>query len=239
MKIAKNVVHRFGRWYAGKISRREYEAQHFVRVNERPIEYGFAFEWLNRLQPRTVLDVGTGKSALPSLLRTCGYLVTATDNIANYWSAGMHNRHYHVINDDIRDTRLTHRFDAVTCISVLEHIREHEAAVSSMLQLLSDDGYLILTIPYQERTYVPNVYELPRALYGSDFPFICQSYSRVELNKWLLQGNAEVVAQDYWRCFTDGIFSSDQKKPSNQLAFRFRGSGDVKRMSHNLETAIR
>lgn len=73
-----------GDHYIRRRCKQDFEEQRFERTNERPIEYGYVFLQLNAFQPLTVLDVGTGVSALPSLLATCGFNVTATDNVRDY-----------------------------------------------------------------------------------------------------------------------------------------------------------
>lgn len=70
-----------GRAYVATIIKHEYENQKFTRINERPIEYRFVFHHLSRLHPTNVLDVGTGTTGLPHLIKNCGFLVTAIDNI--------------------------------------------------------------------------------------------------------------------------------------------------------------
>ena len=67
-------------------------------------------------------------------------VTTAIDRIDEYWSDGMFNRHFHIIEDDIRTTDLKKKFDFVSCISVLEHIREHRDAMQSMFSLLTPGG---------------------------------------------------------------------------------------------------
>jgi len=114
-QVIKSQLNLYQKW----VCRREFESQAFTRLNERPIEFGFVFRKLGEIYPRTILDVGTGTTALPHLMRNCGFLVTAIDNVHDYWSSGMINRHYHVIDDDITATRLTDTFDLITCISVL------------------------------------------------------------------------------------------------------------------------
>ncbi len=158
---AKRMIRRFIDRYPQWICRREYNAQVFTGFNERPVEFGFVFRKLAEIYPRTVLDVGTGTTALPHLMRNCGFLVTATDNVRDYWPRGMVNRHYHVIDDDITDTHLSGVFDFITCVSVLEHIQRSDDAVGNMLSLLAEGGHLVLTFPYTEQSYVGNVYELP------------------------------------------------------------------------------
>jgi 2-polyprenyl-3-methyl-5-hydroxy-6-metoxy-1,4-benzoquinol methylase len=106
---------------------------------------------LTEIYPHNVLDVGTGITSLPQLIRNCGYHVTAIDNIRDYWPTGMVNRHYYVINDDITNTQLVKKFDLVTCVSVLEHIDKCDDAIRNMFSLLNPEGHLILTFPYTEK----------------------------------------------------------------------------------------
>jgi 2-polyprenyl-3-methyl-5-hydroxy-6-metoxy-1,4-benzoquinol methylase len=187
--------------YPAWVCRREYQRQAFTAFNERPVELAFVFRKLAELYPHTILDVGSGATALPHLMRNCGPLVTATDNVRDYWPAGMFNRHYHILDDDITATRLRQKFDLVTCISTLEHIHQPELAVRNMLRLLQPGGHLILTMPYSERSYVPNVYDLPGSSYGQGLPYITQSFSRAELDRWLADNGAEIVEQETWQCW--------------------------------------
>lgn len=182
--------------------RKEYRAQQFCGINERPIEYSFVFSQLTELWPKTVLDVGTGTTALPHLMRNCGFLVTAIDNIRDYWPSGMINRHYYIINDDITDTRLHQTFDVITCASVLEHIKEHRAAVRSMFSLLNPGGHLLLTFPYNEQQYIGNVYELPDSSARAKLPFVTQAFSRNEIDAWLADTGMKIRKQEYWRFFS-------------------------------------
>lgn len=127
------------------------------------IEYGYVLRQLNAFQPQTVLDVGSGTRALPSLLATCGFVVTATDNVRDYWPQGMINRHWHTVDDDIRSSHLT----------------EHVAAMQEMLRLTRPGGHRLITTPYNE-----------------------------SLNGWLAGAcAAELVDQEYWRCFTGDLWT--------------------------------
>lgn len=205
---AKRALATLGDSYIRRRCEQDFEEQQFSRTNERPIEYSYVFRQLNAFQPQTVLDVGSGLSALPSLLATCGFMVTATDNIRDYWPPGMLNRHWHTVDDDIRSSKLQGTFDAVVCVSTLEHIPDHEAAMRQMLRLTRPGGHLIVTMPYNESTYHPNVYTAPEAAYGRDLPYPAQSFSRAELNGWLSGVNAaKVVDQEYWRCFTGDLWT--------------------------------
>ncbi|HHH27816.1 MAG TPA: class I SAM-dependent methyltransferase [Polyangiaceae bacterium] len=184
-----------------QLTKREWERQTFGR-NERPIEYRFVFEQVTHACPETVLDVGSGSTALPSLLRSCGMHVTAMDNVTDYWPGGMYNRHYHVLDDDIRAPRLSGSFDMVTCVSVLEHIVEYDRAVRGLFSLTNPGGRVVITCPYNEGGYVANAYDMPGASYGQNAPYVCQQYDRTNLDRWLEDNGAEIERQEYWRVFT-------------------------------------
>jgi SAM-dependent methyltransferase len=207
MNVLKRIVHSAGRRYCRAVTESEYQDQSFKRINERPIEYGFVFQSIGRYCPKTILDVGTGTSALPSLMRTCGPVVKAIDNIRDYWPEGMVNRHYHVADEDATKG-ISGSYDMVTCISVLEHIKAPNDAIRCMLAALNPGGHLVLTFPYNEKQYIPNVYALPEAGYGKDLPYVAQVYSRKELDRWF--GGAAIVDQAYWRVFSGEFWTSGE-----------------------------
>ena len=191
----KNLLNRYPQW----ICKQEFDAQRFHRFNERPVEFSFVFRKLGELYPRTILDVGSGKTALPHLMKNCGFIVTAIDNVRDYWPSGMINRHWHVIDDDITNTRLSETFDLITCISVIEHIHNFDDAIRNMFSLLNPKGHLLLTFPYNEEKYVRNVYELSGASYGQQVAYTTQSFAREELDRWILANNGTIVNQEFWR----------------------------------------
>lgn len=205
------MLKRWVNWAVRKQCRREYDRQQLLPVNERPIEYAFLFRSLTRAWPKSVLDVGTGQTSLPHLIRTCGFVVTATDNVKDYWPSGMTNRHFHVIDDDITRTKLDRTFDFVSCISVLEHIRDHAAAVNGMWSLLNPGGHLLLSFPYNEKTFVENAYDLPGTTVKEKMPFVTHVYSRKEVDGWLSGKNASIVEQEYWRFFTGEFWTVGER----------------------------
>lgn len=225
--MIKDLVRAVGDAYVRARRRKEYESQQFLGVNERPVELRFIFHHLARCCPRTVLDVGTGMTALPSLMRTCGLVVTAIDNVTDYWSSGMTNPHFHVIDDDITRTRLDREFDFITCVSTLEHIRDHDQAVSSMFKLLAPGGCIAITCPYNERAYVENVYALPGSSVKVAYPFVTQAYSRREVEAWLAACGGRVADQEYWQFYTGEYWTEGELIcPPRQV-----GAGDLHQIS--------
>lgn len=212
MRSLKRIIHQFGQLYCKEVCRREYNAQNYPVVSERPVEYRFVFEALMKNCPQNVLDVGTGTTALPHLMQSCGFNVTAIDNVVDCWPDGMFNRHYHIINDDITDTRLTGRYDFITCVSVLEHIENFNQAVNSMFALLNRGGLLLLTFPYNETKFIENIYSHPDASYGKEFPYICRVYSRNEIDTWLQGNSADLLIQEYWQIFSGEYWTFGKRK---------------------------
>jgi 2-polyprenyl-3-methyl-5-hydroxy-6-metoxy-1,4-benzoquinol methylase len=211
MNPLKALVHHAGKWYINRICRTESLGQKFTHHNERPIEYRFALDCLARVRPRSVLDVGTGTTSWPHLLSGCGFVTTAIDNMRDYWDHQMVNRHWTVLDFDITQPGEFHGpFDAVTCISVMEHIENHEAAIQNMLNLLAPSGLLIITTPYNHSTYCPNVYKLPDVLYGQDQPYICRSHSAKEIEKWQQLG-MRLKRRELWRLFSGPVWATGNR----------------------------
>lgn len=175
------------------------------------MELSFVFRKVSEIYPKTILDVGTGTTALPHLLANCGCVVTASDNVRDYWPSGMVNRHFYVLDDDIQNTRITQRFEMITWISVLEHIRDSERAMRGMFSLLDPGGYVTLTCPFSDGEYVDNVYERPGSSYGQGLPYATQSFSEAYLQQWLSQNNAELVEQECWQ-FWEGAFWTEGRQ---------------------------
>ena len=196
----------------------EWKRSHLKQINERAAEYGFALKWLRKLCPADVLDVGAGTGSWPHLMANCGFPVTAIDKIKGYWKSDFFNRHYYIINDDISEPKIDRQFDLITCISVIEHIPSHKEAFLGMLGLLKPGGTLVLTFPYNEKQYVDNVYKLPGVGYGRDYPFICQIYSREQIDEWLSDNPAKIIDQEYYKIFSGDLWAFGERvRPSEKV----------------------
>ena len=209
-RLYRKLFHKFGAFYCQRICKKEYESQK-IEPNERLVEYRFVFQSLLRACPSTILDVGTGVTSLPHLLKTCGFVVTAIDNMRDYWGGDILNRHYYLIDDDITNTKIAGKFDFITCVSTLEHIEKYDSAVKSMFNLLNPGGHLVMTFPYNETQYIENVYKLPEAGFGKHVSYICRVYSRNELNNWLKKSNGKIVDQEYWQSYTGNFWTFGEK----------------------------
>src|SRR5215211_6096493 len=123
-------------------------------VNERIVEVPYAFRALSGLEPgATVLDVGSTESSVSLSLATLGYEVTAVDPRPNPLS---HER-LHVVAAHIEDWDHAAQFDAVVCLSTIEHVgtaaygqpasdeRLDLRAMARMRALARPGGLLVLT----------------------------------------------------------------------------------------------
>jgi hypothetical protein len=124
----------------------------------------------------------------------------------------MVNRHWTIRDVDILNpnNRLSGVFDAITCISVIEHIENHSQAMRNMVRLLAPGGLLVLTTPYSHRQGHPNVYRHSDALYGQDAPYICRSSSKEELEQWLETG-LTLVRRELWQLFSGPLWATGQR----------------------------
>ena len=208
-KVVAKISERVGLIFIGKyLEFNFYNKKRSTYLNERSIEYEFVLKNLLTRQCLDVLDVGTGSNSFSSALEHCGYNMTATDlKQGSYW-ANFSNRHIHVLRDDITKSSLTKKYDAVLCISVLEHIPIFKEAVRGMVDRLKSDGILIMTFPYSHNSYCENVYKLEDAdNIAKGFRYIGQSFSKNEIESLCKNNNLEIIdtqfgkgwSGKYWR----------------------------------------
>jgi len=131
-----------------------------ANVNERIVELPYAFRALSGLEPGArILDVGAAESTVAYSLASLGYFVTALDP-RRY---PLEHPNLTIAVGAIENLSREEPFDAVTCISTLEHIGSGEygqeekagadvAALEHLASLLRDGGLLVLTTPYGEAT---------------------------------------------------------------------------------------
>ena len=166
-----------------------------MRKNERPIEYAFALKCIRDTAPESVLDVGSGSTVLPFLVAQCGIYIRAVDKEKN-------TRFFPVEALDITRSTLHRKFDFITCISVMEHIEEYDAAIANMVKMLNPGGYLCLTFPFNEELFIDNVYDVPGAGYGQNADFICRVYDYETIHMWEKQLSIALLEEELWECFT-------------------------------------
>jgi len=181
-------------------------------INERPYEYAFALQHLPYGENIKVLDVGTGKTAFGALLKNCNYFVDCLESTQYRRGWLPLNTHCNLINDDIVNTVLPENtYDAVTCISVLEHIEQYDQAVKNMVKILKPGGRLILTIPFNHNRFIENCYTQKESnRHQQNVSIICKVYSIREMEKWCTSNNARVGKQVLGRCWSGPFWNSGE-----------------------------
>jgi SAM-dependent methyltransferase len=132
-------------------------------VNERVAEIPFAFASTASLPAGgRVLDVGAGESTVSLSLATLGYRVVALDPRGSPFE----HPYLEVVAKRIEDYNPDERFDAILCISTIEHIGlpaysltpspadADRRALEALGAMLSPSGILVLTVPYAETARV-------------------------------------------------------------------------------------
>jgi len=99
-----------------------------------------------------ILEVGTGKSYYNNIIRPTGTFVSIDNDDAIIRFAKEINPagiYYHA---DIADKATLkdiekYVFQTIICFNVLEHIKEHEAGLNNMIDLVENEGHLLLFVP--------------------------------------------------------------------------------------------
>ena len=146
-------------------------------VNERIVEYPQIFQWIR--PGGKVLDIGCVTSRMPMQLASLGYEVHGLDFRQYPFSHPNFNFH----RADIFKWSPEQSFDIVLLISALEHFglgdygdlvvpEADKLAVEKIFDLLSDNGQLIVTLPFgkPEVTKKHRIYDMKRLKFlFSDF----------------------------------------------------------------------
>lgn len=118
----------------------------------RAWEYGLALDALKANGCRSVLDVGGGGSAFAPAAATMGMEVTQVDpGDCSAWVSAQAERirkplPYH--QAEVMTFEGGQLYDAVTCLSVLEHVEDDGAFFARLQRFLRPGGLLILTVDF-------------------------------------------------------------------------------------------
>ncbi len=149
-------------------------------------EYPWALQRARLVSGEQVLDAGCGASIFPVFLARRACRVTAIDSDL---PARMHapvDPDLHYVRADLNALPFkADVFDAVFCISVIEHLAHAHmhAALSEMTRVLKPGGRLLLTTDFAQDAREPMRYEGP----GPSFEVDWQVFDRDRL-QWLLDG---------------------------------------------------
>jgi len=175
-----------------------------VFVNERIIEIPFAIRGLSQLNERArVLDLGCSESLLPLYLSSLGFRVTGLDFRAFPYPAA----NFEFVRGDILSMPFEDgKFDAVTCVSTLEHLglgfyadpKEEQAtdgkAVQEISRVLKNNGRLILSVPYGKAFQGEH-----QRIYDDQRLTVLLKGYRIERKKYFAKAFVQGSRSNYWK----------------------------------------
>lgn len=137
-------------------------------------EYPWALERANLAAGARVLDAGCGASIFPIYLADQGYRVSAIDLQPPFGLDALHGLSVEYVAGDLcRLPWPDASFDAVFCISVIEHLGHDRVpqAMKELRRVLKPGGPLLLTTDYYERADARLWYEGPGERFAVDWGF--------------------------------------------------------------------
>ena len=132
-----------------------------TRIWEYPYVYHQLLKYISldtAVNASKIFDIGSALTFLPSFLASLGYQVKASDNdptmkgnfesIRSYPGVPFGVKDVSYVTCDCKNitTESDSYYDALVCISVLEHIKEREQAIKEFYRILKPEGVLILTV---------------------------------------------------------------------------------------------
>ena len=141
----------------------------------RKWEYGLALKFLLEVDAERVLDVGGGGSALAPILHHYGMKVTQIDpDPSGIATVAAQNEilgsDIQFINEDFLEFKGRKKFDAVICMSTIEHIETRENERLFFQKLLKKAPFLFLTTDFS-----PKAKQFSQAHY--------RTYNKVSMHK--------------------------------------------------------
>ncbi len=119
--------------------------------------YLFALDFLQSKQLKTVLDVGCHNGYGCSIMCEAAESVHGIDikkrliTIANQKleKHKIKNVSYDCFDISKHDLDKDKKYDLITCFDTLAHIKDNGAVIDKLRESLSDDGYMLVSLPYE------------------------------------------------------------------------------------------
>lgn len=127
--------------------KRKFPGQLRFEHEHRYWEYGVALKVIRDRECSNVLEVGGGCSPFHPSAEHLGFDVLGVDADPGVVAAA-HTLALNVVYSDITDFISDQKYDAVVCLSVLEHIVDDEVFFNSLLDRVADGGVLVTTFDF-------------------------------------------------------------------------------------------
>jgi ubiquinone/menaquinone biosynthesis C-methylase UbiE len=115
-------------------------------------KYQIIRQWLSSGERLNILDVGCGSGELAILLAKDGHTLTGIDSESEFidlakQNATISNLDINFIVSNLEQFSPNRQYDCVVCTDVIEHIENDQAAVEKIVQMVNDEGIIIIAVP--------------------------------------------------------------------------------------------
>lgn len=148
--------------------------------------------WIcDQVKGNTVLDVGCSQGICELLLGRQGFHVTGIDvaeESIEYARKMVDKEPFHVKQriqffcaDFLKDVQLTETYDTLLLTEILEHLEKPEEMIAKAVEVLADDGLLIVTVPFGINDFPDH----KQTFYMADIVAILSKYVSIEHTEFM------------------------------------------------------
>lgn len=185
----------------------EYFAKEPLSPTDRYIEYPFVIKNLPK-PPARILDVGCAGTFFPLLLAAFGYETYAVDIRVYSIINRIEHKNFKFVQEDIAKTSFKNDyFDAITAVSIIEHIglsgrygskedlSGDKSAIEEMKRIIKPEGEILLTVPFGK----PRIFRPFQKVYDPESLRQTLGNLKVELQEYYKQD----AHDDWYKCTKD------------------------------------
>lgn len=200
---------------------KEFDSE-FKEFENSPRIY-ISLEWIRKLQPRVILDMGCGPAHLAKLIKkdlpkieVDGFDISPV--ALEY--AKQHLNHYWKLNIDNTDIPISDEtYDAIVCLEFIEHVYDVHHALSEIRRVLKKSGRGLISVPnlayWRYRLQLlrgqvphPEVTD-EKHLHVFNFPTLKDRFFRAGLKVercWGYGRRLSILARNYPKLFSSTLF---------------------------------
>lgn len=157
------------------------------------------------------LDVGCGSGAFLRYMKAAGWEVEGLEPDKQFSKKGKEIYDLNIENQFIEDFKSRKKFDLISSFHVIEHVEDPNLFLTSIYDLLSDDGYLYIECPSIDY------------MYGKDINFFfwdvhINTFSNQTLISFLIKNGFEIINTEELNSFVN-ILAKKKSKSKNKNNF--------------------
>ncbi len=157
-----------------------------------------ALEYLQSITPSNHLDIGCGNGKFIDIIQNSDLNIkslSAMDTNKNVVTLNDTFKNCSFFQSDILNSQIkNNEFDSVSCLDVLEHIKEIDKAIEEIKRILKPEGYLIVSGPVESVLYKSLRYLIKGTYSEETGPGAgVHYYNIMQLDKTILKNGFEII----------------------------------------------